>query len=118
MGGVRNEHLKVSALETQWYMKNQLLRDTDWASMAHSIEVRVPFVDINLFRALSPLLSAMNRPSKQDYALTPFNPLPPVILSRRKTGFSVPVREWMTGDGGQKMEDRGLRGGQKTFMQN
>ena len=35
-------------LESSLYMRNQLLRDTDWASMAHSLEVRVPLVDVEL----------------------------------------------------------------------
>ena len=52
LGDVKTDHLKVSALEMQWYMKNQLLRDTDWASMAHSLEVRVPLVDVTLLQAL------------------------------------------------------------------
>ncbi|HKO10374.1 MAG TPA: asparagine synthase (glutamine-hydrolyzing), partial [Acidobacteriaceae bacterium] len=37
--------LKVSALEMTYYMRTQLLRDADWAGMAHSVEIRVPFVD-------------------------------------------------------------------------
>jgi asparagine synthase (glutamine-hydrolysing) len=41
---VSTSHHKVSALEMSWYMRSHLLRDTDWAGMAHSIEVRVPFV--------------------------------------------------------------------------
>ena len=36
---------RVATLESSLYMRNQLLRDTDWASMAHSLEVRVPLVD-------------------------------------------------------------------------
>ena len=36
---------KVAALETSLYMRNQLLRDADWAGMAHGLEVRVPLVD-------------------------------------------------------------------------
>ena len=40
----------VSLLESKIYMKNQLLRDTDWASMANSIEVRVPFVDYDFLK--------------------------------------------------------------------
>ena len=47
--------------------------------------------------------------SKQDLARTPRNPMPPEILSRSKTGFSVPVREWMIGENGGSGE-RGLRG--------
>ena len=40
------------------YMRNQLLRDTDWASMAHSLEVRVPLVDAVLLAKLAGMASA------------------------------------------------------------
>ena len=43
-------YAKVATLEASLYMRNQLLRDTDWASMAHSLEVRVPLVDSVLLR--------------------------------------------------------------------
>ena len=36
---------RVCALESAHYMRNQLLRDADWAGMAHSLEIRVPLVD-------------------------------------------------------------------------
>ena len=45
---------RVAALEASLYMRNQLLRDTDWASMAHSLEVRVPLVDRSFWKP-SPL---------------------------------------------------------------
>ncbi len=114
--GIETDYLKVSALEMQWYMKNQLLRDTDWASMAHSLEVRVPLVDVNLLRALGPMLSGGNRPGKTDLALAPSRPLPPEIVKRGKTGFSVPVRDWMMGDDGATAE-RGLRGWAKRIYE-
>ena len=50
---VRGDAGRVAALELQWYMRNQLLRDSDWAGMAHSIEIRVPFVDVDLFRCVA-----------------------------------------------------------------
>jgi asparagine synthase (glutamine-hydrolysing) len=93
--GLNNSRLKVSALETCWYMRNQLLRDTDWASMAHSLEVRVPLVDVELTRTVARLVSAGYAPSKQDMADASAIPLPQEVLQRRKTGFSVPVREWL-----------------------
>ena len=37
--GIRTDRLRMSALEINWYMRNQLLRDSDWASMAHSLEL-------------------------------------------------------------------------------
>ena len=52
----RSSFAKVAALESSVYMRNQLLRDTDWASMAHSLEVRVPLVDATLLKVTAPLL--------------------------------------------------------------
>ena len=46
---------RVATLESSLYMRNQLLRDTDWASMAHSLEVRVPLVDAKLLRSIAPV---------------------------------------------------------------
>jgi asparagine synthase (glutamine-hydrolysing) len=106
--GVSNARLKVSALETAWYMRNQLLRDADWASMAHSLELRVPLVDVELFRTVTRLVRAGHAPSKQDMAMSPIKPLPDSIINRPKTGFSVPVREWLVG--GDAVAKRGLRG--------
>ena len=48
-------HAKVATLEASLYMRNQLLRDTDWASMAHSLEVRVPLVDSVLLQRMAAL---------------------------------------------------------------
>ena len=93
--GVKSSRLRVSALETAWYMRNQLLRDTDWASMAHSLEVRVPLVDITLWRNVMKFVAAGRLVSKSDMASLPMRPIPPVIVRRTKTGFSVPVREWL-----------------------
>lgn len=107
---IQSPYLKVSALESCWYMRNQLLRDADWASMAHSLEVRVPLVDATLLNALAPrLASSSARPTKRDMAATPARPLPDSVLRRRKTGFSIPVREWLI-KGGAAGRERGLRG--------
>ncbi|MBT5050956.1 MAG: asparagine synthase (glutamine-hydrolyzing) [Rhodospirillaceae bacterium] len=94
---LRTPHLKVSALESAWYMRNQLLRDSDWASMAHSLEIRTPLVDVELLRAVAPMLAGNRPASKLDMASTPAKSLPDEVLGRPKTGFSVPVREWLSG---------------------
>jgi asparagine synthase (glutamine-hydrolysing) len=105
---IRSPRLKVSALELSWYMRNQLLRDSDWAGMAHSLEIRVPFVDAELFRKLAPLLASQHPPSKKDMADTLRTKLPDPVLNRAKTGFVVPVRDWLLGESGAA--PRGLRG--------
>lgn len=100
----------VSALEAQWYMRNQLLRDSDWASMAHSLEVRVPLVDTTLWRTLVPALAGGAPPNKQTLARSPARALPAALLNRPKTGFFIPVRDWLLGDAPAAPTDRGLRG--------
>lgn len=105
--GIESEYLKVSCLELTWYMKNQLLRDTDWAGMAHSVEVRTPFVDIKFLKNILPLLLLKNRPHKSEILKTAKKDVPADILNRPKTGFSVPVREWMCAKAG--LRERGLR---------
>jgi asparagine synthase (glutamine-hydrolysing) len=107
--GFATPRLKVSALELQWYMRHQLLRDADWAGMAHSVEIRVPFVDVTLVERLAPLLASDAPPTKRDMAATPRVPLPDAVLNRAKTGFVVPVRDWIAGESNFAGE-RGLRG--------
>jgi asparagine synthase (glutamine-hydrolysing) len=85
---------RVAALEASLYMRNQLLRDTDWASMAHSLEVRTPLVDATLLRQIAPLLMVEKGRCKQHFADSPRNPLPPWLSTRRKTGFTVPLAAW------------------------
>ena len=84
---------RVAALESALYMRNQLLRDTDWASMAHSLEVRVPLVDPVLLSRLAPVGVAAR--TKAALAGAPSRPLPAVIAGRRKTGFTTPIAKWM-----------------------
>jgi asparagine synthase (glutamine-hydrolysing) len=116
LNGIKNPRLKVSALEMNWYMRNQLLRDSDWAGMGHSVEIRVPFVDVDLLRAIAPLLGSNGAPTKRDMAQAVISQLPSSILDRPKTGFQIPVRDWFLA-GNHKLDgrvdrsaDRGLRG--------
>ena len=111
VAGLTTDRFKVSALEASWYMRNQLLRDTDWASMSHSLEVRVPFVDWTLWREVAALISAAPSIDKHAMAATPRSPLPPAVLERRKTGFTTPARQWLLDRlGDQRYAQRGLRG--------
>jgi asparagine synthase (glutamine-hydrolysing) len=106
--GLATPRTIVSALESSWYMRSQLLRDSDWAGMAHSLEIRVPLVDATLLRRLAPALNSGHPPSKRDMASAPRTPLPATILDRPKTGFLVPVRDWLADDA--EVSEHGLRG--------
>ncbi|HWU72446.1 MAG TPA: asparagine synthase (glutamine-hydrolyzing) [Sphingomonas sp.] len=90
---------RVCALETANYMRNQLLRDADWAGMAHSLEIRVPLVDATLLRAVAPRIPSL-RPGegKALLATAPIIPVPQDVIDRPKTGFGTPVGDWLRGD--------------------
>jgi asparagine synthase (glutamine-hydrolysing) len=95
----RSPHARVATLEASLYMRNQLLRDTDWASMAHSLEVRVPLVDRILLRRVAAAAATAHRSwagvQKAALALSPGLPLPERVLSRPKTGFTTPIADWL-----------------------
>jgi asparagine synthase (glutamine-hydrolysing) len=88
---------RVCVLESAHYMRNQLLRDADWAGMAHSLEIRVPLVDFTLLGALAPAIPAITHGAgKAALAATPTVPLPKEIVTRAKSGFGVPIGTWLS----------------------
>ena len=90
---------RVSALESTNYLKNQLLRDADWAGMAHSLEIRAPLVDFATMNALAPALPGLSATlGKRALAAAPSQPLPDEIVERSKTGFGVPSWYFATPD--------------------
>lgn len=112
MSGVAEAENRIRILESCFYMRNQLLRDADWAGMAHSLEIRVPLVDSHLLKGLAPALGAKRSPTKQDMAATPLPALPPDVLDKPKTGFFVPMERWLDQAAGGVNDNRepGLRG--------
>lgn len=86
---------RVCALESQLYMRNQLLRDADWAGMAHGIEIRVPFVDARLLERMASAIPVL-KPGEAKLLLArmPSRPLSVETVARAKTGFAVPTGRW------------------------
>jgi asparagine synthase (glutamine-hydrolysing) len=101
-------HAQVAALESCWYMRNQLLRDTDWSSMAHGVEVRVPMVDFALLENLGPAIASTHPPTKAELVAC-CTGVPALVGKRAKTGFTTPVRQWISKGEGTPAS-RGLRG--------
>jgi asparagine synthase (glutamine-hydrolysing) len=92
----KSPYSRVATLEASLYMRNQLLRDTDWASMAHSVEVRVPMVDVTLLKTLAAALPSNPRlASKRLLAQVAEPNLPAGVSQRAKTGFNVPLSHWL-----------------------
>ncbi|HEU4712719.1 MAG TPA: asparagine synthase (glutamine-hydrolyzing) [Pyrinomonadaceae bacterium] len=93
----------ISELELRGYMTNTLLRDTDTMSMAHSLEVRVPLVDVKVVEfALSlpgkwKLNGSSNGIAKPLLADAVADLLPRETVTRPKMGFTLPFEKWMQG---------------------
>ena len=97
----------LSHIESVTYLRNQVLRDSDWASMAHSIELRTPLVDAWLLHELSPVLEAFGKfPRKRLLAEAPRNRLSEDVLRRPKTGFAIPVHRWLAKGAGMASSSR------------
>jgi asparagine synthase (glutamine-hydrolysing) len=91
----------ISRLELTGYMTNTLLRDTDAMSMAHSLEVRVPFVDTRVVDYVLSLPGEWKAPSrvgpKPLLADAVADLLPREFLNRPKMGFTLPFEKWLQG---------------------
>jgi asparagine synthase (glutamine-hydrolysing) len=90
---------QVSVLDLTNYTKNVLLRDTDAMSMAHSLEVRVPYLDDRFVESTLRVPSALRaRKNKALLARSCQDLVPQEVLDRKKHGFLLPLRTWMLGD--------------------
>jgi asparagine synthase (glutamine-hydrolysing) len=89
----------ASRFELTCYMRHQLLRDADVMSMAHSLEVRVPFVDRDVVETVLSLPLEMRAGEPPKRLLRSLAPkLPPEIRDRiEKETFTLPLDRWMAG---------------------
>jgi asparagine synthase (glutamine-hydrolysing) len=93
---IESAYPRISAMETALYMRNQLLRDADWAGSAHGLQIRTPLVDCTLLRRLAPLLVAEDEVKGREWVgKAPRPPLPDEVLKRKKTGFMTPMEKWL-----------------------
>ena len=90
---------RASVLELAHYTNNVLLRDTDAMSMAHSLEVRVPYLDHTLAEWVLSLPDSVSGAAGKALLVDATRDLlPPEILVRRKQGFALPLAAWMRGE--------------------
>jgi asparagine synthase (glutamine-hydrolysing) len=88
---------KASMLEQNIYMQGQLLRDSDIYSMWHSIELRVPFLDMDLIRLLHSIAPSVKFRMKQQKKIlidSFLDELPKEVWNREKKGFAFPFEQW------------------------
>lgn len=88
---------QTSICEISTYLQNVLLRDTDQMSMAHALEVRVPFLDYHLVEYVIALPDAYKAGDKPKKLLTESlkDFIPEEIINRQKMGFTLPWEKWI-----------------------
>jgi asparagine synthase (glutamine-hydrolysing) len=85
---------EVSYLELTRYMRNQLLRDSDVMSMAWGLELRVPFVDRELFDALAVIPAQDRLAAGKQLLIRSVPEIPDWIVRQPKRGFRFPFQQW------------------------
>ncbi|CAG5083598.1 asparagine synthase (glutamine-hydrolyzing) [Parvicella tangerina] len=91
---------RVTFAEINTYMQNVLLRDTDQMSMAHALEVRVPFLDHKLLEYVYGVRDDFKYPTQPKKLLVDAlgDLLPSEIVDRPKMGFTFPWESWLKND--------------------
>jgi asparagine synthase (glutamine-hydrolysing) len=94
---------KMQYVDLHTWLRGDILVKADRISMAHSLEVRVPFLDKEVFEVASTLPVELKLPPRSTatkYALRRAldGVVPPPIVNRRKLGFPTPTRVWLRGE--------------------
>jgi asparagine synthase (glutamine-hydrolysing) len=87
--------------ETMLYLSNTLLRDADVMGMSTSLEIRVPYLDRHVVELATSLPGTLHMPAggpfKNLLRRAFGQELPQAVMRRPKTGFTLPIRDWITG---------------------
>jgi len=86
--------------DQKYYLADDILTKSDRMSMAHSVEVRPPFLDHRIVEFAAKLPASLKMlGTQQKFILKELmkGKLPPEILQRKKIGFDIPAHEWLRG---------------------
>ncbi len=87
---------EISVLELSYYMRNQLLRDSDVMSMAWGLELRVPMVDQVLLETIATIPSSIRLAAGKQLLVKAVPELPDWVVNRPKQGFCFPFEQWFS----------------------
>jgi asparagine synthase (glutamine-hydrolysing) len=93
---------QVSLLELTLYMRNQLLKDSDTMSMAHGLELRVPFVDVELIEAVTRVAAPVRLRAGKQMLLEAVPEVPDFVSQGKKRGFEFPFQKWLQSSWGEE----------------
>lgn len=109
---------QISKAEIYTYMQNVLLRDTDYMSMSHALEVRVPFLDFELVEFVLSIPDELKNPVTPKKLLVDAmgKLLPTEIVNRQKMGFVFPWEHWIRNELQEYCETRIVRLANRSFI--
>ncbi|MEL6936166.1 MAG: asparagine synthase C-terminal domain-containing protein, partial [Cyanobacteria bacterium J06607_17] len=94
-------HVAVANLLNRTWLRSNCLALVDRMSMAHSVEVRLPLLDVSLIDQVMGMRNAglqdWHQPHKHLLVKALQDVLPPETLARKKQGFTPPTQDWMRG---------------------
>lgn len=99
----------VSECELTLYMRNQLLRESDVMSMAHGLELRVPFVDRVLFDCMAKIPAPIRLRSGKQLLVEAVPEIPQWVLEHPKQGFLFPYAKWLEAKWGETFQAANAR---------
>ena len=116
LGDVRGRSLLEQALylDTRMFLPDGILICNDKMSMAAGLELRVPFLDVELMRFVERIPARARvrpRAGKRLHRMAMERLLPPGISKRPKHGFSTPYDDWLRASLGNEVERRYAPGG-------
>jgi len=109
----------VCQFEVDTYLLHQLLRDADACSMSQSVELRVPFLDLPLWRTAARIPADMRFQAGKRLLQAALPEMPAEVFSRPKMGFTLPMHSWLEGVLADRfsMVDRSLLPSADTWFQ-
>ncbi|MCH6265846.1 asparagine synthase (glutamine-hydrolyzing) [Neobacillus citreus] len=89
---------RMQYIDIHTWMRGDILLKADKMTMAHSLELRVPFLDKAVFEVASKIptsLKTANGTTKYVLRKAAEGVVPDHVLNRKKLGFPVPIRHWL-----------------------
>ena len=96
-----NDIAKMQYIDINFWLQGDILLKADKMSMAHSLESRVPFLDINVFnytRNMPIGYRCNKKATKYAFRVAAKRHLPDATANKKKLGFPVPIRVWLKED--------------------
>jgi len=95
-----NPIMRMMAVDTMHYLPTDILTKVDRAAMNYSLETRIPFLDLDLFKFVSslPMEYKVSKNTKYILRELAYTKIPKNILDKPKMGFGVPIKDWLRGE--------------------